>query len=276
MNRSLLLDRAVEFVLKRAFRAGAVTRANLLDAFDVSSATATRLMSEALARHPRLLERQGQRILPRPLAEAPPCATEAALLATLDEGGNDFLARVGLYAYELPVVYVTWANSLPRKPGILTALIEAVRNEGFLRIVYLPMRKNAEPAWRTIAPLGLERMNDQWRVVAQDMEKEGFPIRVFVLTRILDAQREVYKRLPKGFVRQHVADAEASLPVELNAGLTPLQKEVVSAELGIRDGKVRVARRGIFEFQRRFSRRAPTPDAVWPPLDECGDESGAT
>lgn len=271
MNKSAINDKAVEFILKRAFRAGAVTRVDVVNAFGVSTATASRMMAEALARRGALLERHGQKVLPRLLAEPPTCASEAALLETLDAGGNDFLARTGLYPYELPVVYVAWTNSLPRKPGILATVVEAIRSEGFLRIVYLPMRDQAQPARRLIAPLGLERMNDQWRVVAQDLEKEQCPIRVFVLTRILEAEKEVLKRKPRGFVHQNISDGSVALDVMLNPKLTPLQKEVVSAELGIRDGKVRVARRGIFEFKRRFSREPTTPDAVWPPLDECGE-----
>ena len=271
MNKSTINDKAVEFIVKRAFRAGVVTRIDVVSAFDVSPATASRMMAEALARRGTLLERNGQKVMPRLLAEAPAYASEAALLETLDAGGNDLLQRVGLYAHELPVVYVSWTHSMPRKPGILSTLVAAIRNEGFLRIVYLPMRNKEAPQRRLIAPLGLERMNDQWRVVAQDLEKENCPIRVFVLTRILEAEKEVLKRRPAGFVHQHLSDAEVAVAVSLNPKLTPLQQEVVSAELGIRDGKVRLAKRGLFEFKRRFSSEPVTPDAVWPPLEDCGE-----
>ncbi len=68
------------------------------------------------------------------------------------------------------------------------------------------MRENEGPSERVIAPLGLERMNDQWRVIAQDTGKQGHPIRTFVISRILEAEKEVLKRHPPGFVHQHHTD----------------------------------------------------------------------
>jgi hypothetical protein len=131
------------------------------------------------------------------------------------------------------------------------------------------MREKEEPASRVVAPLGLERMNDQWRVVAQDLGKDGYPIRIFVLSRILDAEKAPLKRRPPGFVHQHHSDVFVPLVVTLNSKLSLLQKEIISGELGIREGKVALIRRGVFEFKRRFSNEAASPGAIWPPLDDC-------
>ncbi|MFA7243269.1 MAG: WYL domain-containing protein [Sulfuricellaceae bacterium] len=269
MNKSATLDNAGDFIVKRAFRAGAVTRGDVIQALGVSTATATRLMAEVLTKKGDILERFRQKIVPRLLAKPPACASEAALLQTLNEGGHDFLLRVGLHENELPVSYVSWTHSAPKKPGILGILTEAIRTESYLRIAYIGMRENEEPASRVIAPLGLERMNDQWRVIAQDLGKEGYPIRVFVLSRILDAEKAPLKRRPPGFVPQHHSDAAIPLAVTLNPKLSPLQKEIIADELDIRDGKVRLAKRGIFEFKRRFSNEPVSPGAIWPPLGEC-------
>ncbi len=269
MNKSATLDNATDFIVKRAFRAGAVTRGDVIQALGVSTATATRLMAEVVTKKGDILKRTRQKIVPRLLAKPPACASEEALLQTLNEGGHDFLLRVGLYENELPVSYVSWTNSVPKKPGILGALIEAIRTESYLRIAYVGMREKEEPASRVIAPLGLERMNDQWRVVAQDLGKEGYPIRVFVLSRILDAEKAPLKRRPPGLVHQHHSDAIVPLAVTLNPKLSALQKEIVAGELDIREGKVRLAKRGIFEFKRRFSNAPASPGAIWPPLDDC-------
>jgi WYL domain len=269
MNKSATLDNATDFIVKRAFRAGTVSRGDVIQALAVSTATATRLMAEVVTKRGDILERSRQKIVPRLLAKPPACASEEALLQTLNEGGHDFLLRVGLYENELPVTYVSWTNSVPRKPGILGTLIEAIRAESYLRIAYVGMREKEEPASRVIAPLGLERMNDQWRVVAQDLGKEGYPIRVFVLSRILDAEKSPLKRRPPGFVHQHHSDVNVPLAVTLNPKLSPLQKEIVAGELDIREGKVRLAKRGIFEFKRRFSNVPASPGAIWPPLDDC-------
>lgn len=269
MNKSSSIDNATDFIVKRAFRAGAVTRSDVILALGVSTASASRLMTDVLMKKNDILERVRQKIVPRLLAKTPSCASEEALLQTLNEGGHDFLLRVGLYEHELPVTYVSWTNSVPKKPGILGAIIEAIRTESYLRIAYLGMREKEQSASRVIAPLGLERMNDQWRVVAQDLGKDGYPIRVFVLSRILDAEKAPLKRRPPGLVHQHHSDAIVPLAVTLNPKLSPLQKEILADELGIRDGKVRLAKRGIFEFKRRFSNEPASAGAIWPPLDEC-------
>ncbi|MDP1606302.1 MAG: WYL domain-containing protein [Rhodocyclaceae bacterium] len=269
MNKSATLDNATDFIIKRAFRAGAVTRGDVIQALGVSTATATRLMVEVVTKRGDILERVRQKIVPRLLAKSPAYASEEALLQTLNEGGHNFLLRVGLYENELPVTYVSWTNSVPRKPGILATIIEAIRTESYLRIAYVGMREKEEPASRVIAPLGLERMNDQWRVVAQDLGKVGYPIRIFVLSRILDAEKAPLKRRPPGFVHQHHSDAVALIAVTLNPKLSPLQKEIISAELDIQDGKVRLAKRGIFEFKRRFSNEPASHGAIWPPLGDC-------
>lgn len=269
MNKSATLDIATDFIVKRAFRAGTVTRGDVILALGISTATATRLMSEVLTRRSNILERVRQKIVPRLLAKPPACASEEALLNTLNEGGHDFLLRIGLYENEMPVTFVSWTNSVPKKPGILGVLVEAIRTESFVRIAYVGMREKEEPASRVIAPLGLERMNDQWRVVAQDVTKDGYPIRVFVLSRILDAEKEPLKRRPPGFVHQHHSDAVVPVAVSLNPRLSPLQKEIIAGELDIREGKVRLAKRGIFEFKRRFSNAPVSAGAIWPPLDDC-------
>ncbi len=59
------------------------------------------------------------------------------------------------------------------------------------------------------------------------------------------------------------------MEVTLNPKLTPLQQEIVSNELGISEGKVRVAKRSAFEFKRRFSSEPLSPSAVWPLLIDC-------
>lgn len=269
MNKSSTLDSATDFIIKRAFRAGTVTRSDVIQALGVSTATATRLMSEVANKRGDILERVRQKIVPRLLAKPPSFASEEALLQTLNEGDHDFLLRFGLYENELPVTYVSWTNSMPKSPGIIGTIIDAIRTESFIQIAYIGMRENEVPASRLVAPLGLERMNDQWRIIAQDLGKSGYPIRVFVLSRILDAKIAPLKRRPPGFIHQHHSDAITPLTVTLNPRLSPLQKEIISGELNIREDKVHLSKRSIFEFKRRFSNEPVSPGAIWPPLDAC-------
>jgi predicted DNA-binding transcriptional regulator YafY len=144
-------------------------------------------------------------------------------------------------------------------------IVNAIQHERVLRIVYVGLKYGETPAFRRILPLALERMNDQWRVIAQDIEQEDAPIRVFVLSRILDAEADLGRR-PKRFVLQGHTDSVTDLEVKLNPRLTPAQQEVLSRELRVESGKVRVATRSLHEFKRRFADTPISKDAVWPPL----------
>lgn len=254
----------IEFVVKRAFRRGIVYRGDVLSAFDLSSATATRIMAEAKSRHTGLLARRGYGLKPLPLAEPPRFATEEALLSELDRGRNE-PARTGLFDNELPVVYVSWTNSMPAKDGTLTRIINAIQYEHFISIVYVGLREGEPPRERRILPLALERMNDQWRVVAQDMDIRDHPIRIFVLSRVLEA-RQAEGRKPRGFVHQGHTDGYEDIHVSMNPRLNEHQKEIIARELRVENGRVRVAKRSLHEFERRFTDKPASPDAVWPPL----------
>jgi hypothetical protein len=52
----------------------------------------------------------------------------------------------------------------------------------------------------------------------------------------------------------------------LNEALSEAQQAVLSHELKVVDGKVRLPKRGIFEFLRRFSDQPANANAIWPPL----------
>lgn len=253
---------STEFIVKRAFRRGVVTRADVVRALGVSTATATRLTKLAESRCANILERDGHGLRPRPLATPPAYAGEDTLLSELDTGRHD-PASTGLFESELPVIYVSWTNSTPPKPGILNQITKSIREDRLLRIVYIGLRADEALKERRILPLALERMNDQWRVIAQDIERTGAPIRVFVLSRILDAQPDSSQK-PRGFVHQGHTDSITDLNVVLNPKLTPRQKEVLANELRIHDGKVRVATRSLHEFERRFTDKPVNPEAVWP------------
>lgn len=253
-----------EFIIKRAFRYGLVTRADVVRALGVSTATATRFLSHAGSRNADILEREGHGLRPRPLAAPPAYATEDALLVELDTGRQD-PARTGLFDSELPVIYVSWVDSMPPKPGILSQITRSIRENRLLGIVYVGLRVGEEPKERRILPLALERMNDQWRVIAQDIDKAGAPLRVFVLSRILDAKQDRGSK-PRGFVHQGHTDSITELNVALNPKLTSRQKDILARELRVQNGKVRVATRSLHEFERRFTEKPANPDAVWPPL----------
>lgn len=263
MNKRKNEEIAMQFIVRRAFRHGSVSRAELLKAIDISSATATRIMSHAIASLGHLLERNGHDLMPKPLAECPSYASELDLLKQLDTVGND-PSITGLFENELPITYVSWTNSMPPRAGTLQIIVNAIQRRKQIDIVYVGLKLDQQPQSRKILPLGLEKMNDQWRVVAQDMEDKNFPIKIFVLPRIMVASMSrVSTRIP--YVKGH-EDSKSELIVTLNYKLTPHQKQVFEHELNIKNGKVTVATRSMHEFKRRFTNTPVSENAVWPPL----------
>jgi predicted DNA-binding transcriptional regulator YafY len=272
MKHSQILDLVLQFIVRRVYRHGSLIRKDIEQAFAVSTPSASRFIAEALATYPQHLRRQGHRVLAKSLSEAPSFANEADLLETLNQGcqhHEDLLALTkytGLFPHELPLVYVSWTNSLPTKPGILTTIIRAIPRYDFLKIVSVTLNQGEERRERIILPVGLEKMNDQWRLIAQDMEKPGYPIRVFVLSRILHAEVIVKYKKPKDFVPYPESDKKIRIYARLNPAYTEDQQAILRHELNIKDGFVTIVSRSEFEFRRRFSEMPPSEKAVWPPL----------
>lgn len=252
------------FIVRRAFRAGRVTRAEVAAAFALSPATATRFMARAEAAHSAVLMRDGHALVPRLLAEPPAFASEEDLLKQLDTGCVSF-PDIGLTSAELPVRHVRWTDSMPLRPGILAAVVAAIHKRSLLLITYLGLRRNGQPRVFLVLPLGLECMNDQWRVIAHDLEREGYPIRPFVLPRILET-RLATRRKPPGLVAGTTDDRMVAVPVDLSGALTDLQRKVVAHELRVADGVVHIPARSVCEFLRRFTDQPPGDELVWPLL----------
>lgn len=267
---------ANDFLIKRAFRYGVATRQDLLQVLSISQATATRVLSATAARFAPLVHYSHEGIRPRPLAVPPPFASESALLDNL-AGGNKPLST-GLFDSELPVVIVQWTQSLPAKPGSLMQIVRAITQDRIICITYIGLRPQEEPQERRILPLALERMNDQWRVIAQDLGKKGHPIRVFVLARILSVAWDLGRK-PRKFVRQSHQDGSSWLPIRFHERLNSHQREAIGRELRVvfthpdqsrttetpKRGRIRVLTRSIYEFQRRFLTQDPhSPHVIWP------------
>ncbi len=252
-----------KFIVRRAFRCGAVSRADLLKAADISTATATRTIANTIARHGDILERKGHYIRPKPLAKCPDYALEEDLLLTLNCGKNNAI-DTGFFDKELPITYVSWTNSMPQQSGILLTILNAIRKNKQLDIIYLGLRFTEVPKSRKILPLGLEKMNDQWRVIAQDLETQEFLVKVFVLPRILAAKTsETLIRIP--FIKGHV-DSSDKIKVILNHKYNSQQKQMMEHELKISNGTIDVTKRSLHEFKRRFINIPVSNDVVWPPL----------
>jgi hypothetical protein len=253
------------FVLRRAVRYGIATRADVREAFGrIGTTKATQALDYSALHWPRTLERTGKAVRLRDDAEIPPEAGEAQLMDCLDNGWLEF-RHTGLRPRELPVERVRWTTPQPERPGVLSTVVAAVAHEEILRIRYVGLRENESARWRRVYPVGLERLGEQWRVIAQDLEAEGYPLKTFVLSRILDSEPTAERR-PRDMVRLAADDRLVSYPVRLNPKLTEDQRRVLTHELQIENGRVVLPKRGEFEYFRRFADAPVNEDVVWPPL----------
>ena len=265
-------DILFRFIIKRAFRIGSVSSHDLRKAFRFNSLKATRFLAATLKVFPDILERRGKAVYPKHGVPAPAYASEETILSDLNCGRDD-PAETGFFPEEIPVEYISWTDSAPPEKGILTKIIRAIHQGSLLKIVYIGMKKGDVPNEKRVIPLALEKMNDQWRLLAQEIvtvteqrrkRHEGI-LKTFVLSRILKAEWDLGRR-PKGFVQVGHWDDIQELPVSLNPSLNDQQKEVILRELKISDNKVRIPSRSKFEFERRFMDAPANPEAAWPPL----------
>jgi len=257
-----LLSREIVFVVRRAVRRGSVSRVDLCRAFSLSSATGTRILREAEKAFSPNLHLDGKAT--RWDGPPPPWASAESLLSEL-EGGLD-PARSGFFHAELPLHRAAWVSNMPGDPRALPQIISALTHEQPIRLLYVGLRRDANAQWRQVMPLGLERMADQWRLIADDLDdvERGYPSKTFVLSRVLEVLNTA--KTPKGYEAHSFADVSANIdvPLRTRAALTNDQQKAIENELSIKNGHRTMPARARFEFLRRFAEIPPSPDAVWP------------
>lgn len=255
-----------EFVCRRVFRSpdGLVRRSDLIEAFDMSTSKATQLLALELNTSASLLVRDGYLVRRRVGATAPAHASTRDLMTKLDAGLSGF-CYTGLRSDELPVNTWQWCENTPISDEALDLVIESCVKMQPVLIKYVGMRRGESGTWRRIAPLCLERMGDQWRITAQDLEKGDAPVRTFVMARIIEARHDP-EPLPRKFVRASPDDSQRRGAVEFNLRLSEVQREVLTRELKIRDGHVTLPSRCWHEFMIRFADGERSDDIAWPPL----------
>lgn len=273
MFNDLNIPAEVIFLVRRAVRLGRASRGDLAAFFPGSTATMTRWISQAaqidgiqrngVGRHAHIAPSGG------------PVPAWAGFDHLMEEivNGND--PRVtGLKEDELPVFIPNWVNNTPLDPNALPFIVRAITSKSPFRIRYVGARRGSDASWRCVYPSGLERMGDQWRLIAADLGQKDFPLRTFVLSRIIGvAPADKQCKVPRtGFLRPGVHDYEVVFSPKINPELTPDQVAVLLNELRIHNGKIRLHGRSVFEFLRRFGAQKASSDAVWPPLLNTMDE----
>jgi hypothetical protein len=241
-----------------------VRRSDLVEAFGMSTSKATKILASEVEVHGALLVREGYLVSRRLAVPAPKHASMQDLMNKLDADLSSF-AHTGLRPEELPVSTWLWCENTPRSEQAMEIVIEACVKKRPTLIRYVGMRRGEQGSWRRVAPLCLERMGDQWRLTAQDLEKEGAPVRTYVLARIIDARRDI-DPLPRRFVRASPDDSKRRERIAFNPRLSDVQRQVLERELKVKDGHVELPSRCWHEFMIRFADGARSDDIAWPPL----------
>lgn len=255
------------FVWRRAFRSSerSVVRADVIEAFGMSPTSASNLLTSVAENSNGLLKRNGNKVISESWARPPAWADENDLMDALDRNKNDF-SQTGLRSNELPVNYSAWSLSLPAEPGALTTVVQAITRKHSVYVEYVGLKMGDKAKFRRVYPLGLERMGDQWRLVAHDLEHGDFALRTFVLSRITKASVDSNK-LPRTFIPGNAVDSQKLIDIEWNLLLNEDQKKALRNEFGVNSqGVVKLNGRDVHEFLVRFGARKVSENVAWPLL----------
>lgn len=275
MENSLKIDPEVVFLVRRAVRLGRATRGDLACFYPAPPATLSRFTAQA-AEIAGIERRGAGRSAHLGTTGLPPpvWANFDHLMEEIVNGNDPRIS--GLTDEELPVFVPNWVSNAPLDPNALPMIVRALATRTPLRLRYVGSRRGSDAAWRCVYPTGLERMGDQWRLIASDLHnpKGKFPLRTFVLARIIGAApADKECKIPKsGFHGPGLHDYEVSLTARTNPELTPDQVAVLANELRMHSGKIKLHGRSAFEFLRRFGAQKVSADAVWPPLVNTMDD----
>ena len=263
------LDDKECFIWRRAFRSPdrAVVRKDLVSAFAMSESSASTLLSSVADRSEGRLEREGYKIVAPVWAQAPHWANEVDLMESLDRGQSRF-SRTGLKSSELPVNYSSWSSNLPSAPGALEKIVTAIGKLRPVHIRYVGLKAGDKAKFRRVLPIALERMGDQWRLVAHDLSKSDTQLRTFILSRITGAVNDDCPLSKKSAViRASPIDQKQRIKVGWHILINQDQKEALKSELGIdAQDTVMVYSRDVHEYLIRYGGRVVSTDVVWPPL----------
>lgn len=128
------------------------------------------MLRAALDKYSGLIERDGYTVKPR-LGVCPPSIASEEQLMEAVFSGNDSFAEIGLTDAEFPRQKVEWTNNRPIKPGLFQSITSAIVEGEALDIVYVTLNQQDRGRRRSIFPVGLQKVGDQWRLVAYDLSK---------------------------------------------------------------------------------------------------------
>lgn len=256
------------FVLRRAWLVGRCRRADIDAVFDTRTSPnrASKIIKESVARwrdHLFYSPRRG--VFPNARASLPEEVRADRILDLLAQGAGP--AETGLLSGDAtPFLRPDPKPSRAMTPVATQAVLDAALHDTALGVLYVGLRRGEKARWRTLWPRAMEFTGLHWQLHAQDLDDagRGFPIKTFLLARILETRPATDWKAPSGFRPLKVVRAQSHLRVWLSDELTSDQQAVVRNQFDIQGGRMTWPHSGLHAFRREFTNASVPPDVVWP------------
>ncbi|MDA8390728.1 MAG: hypothetical protein M0Z76_08390 [Gammaproteobacteria bacterium] len=263
------------FVLRRAWLFGECRRSDIDRAFGTvkSPNRAAALLQGAVQAWPHHLIRLRHRGVFPNLHAVRPAPVEAGLILDLLAQGAP-PQETGVFPGDgAPILKPVPKPSRALTPLATRVVLDAALHERPIRALYVGLRVSESGRWRLLWPRALEHTGLFWRLYAQDLEaaRQGFPIKTYVLARILEAQPLDPKDVPKDFTPRTLVRRTRRFRVFLSEALTSDQVAVVRNQLDIQDGIMTWPDHALHAFRREFVDEPVPADIVWPLITRLED-----
>lgn len=266
------------FVLRRACWIGRVKNSDLVNVFNITSATARTIMDKAIQKWPQVLYKHKKSGVYKYEEMITPSEANAETMISLFERKAK-PEEIGLNKEESAIFFSEYPpksrplNDLDiilkytfnNKQKFLEIGLNLCSQPIIIEILYVGLKKNDTPKWKKIVCNGLEYNGHTWRLIAQDINTEKYIQKHYVLSRIMQA-RPTPELTPKDFVFKDISKEEdIKLEVILNKKLTNEQRKVFENELAIKNGKISIPKKELFYFKRYYQDDRNNMDhIVWP------------
>lgn len=233
----------LNFVLRRAFRQGAVRRNDIGDAFGLSVSVCSQWLGRAEEDYANVLVRRGHALRPRPLAEVPAQAgiydlmlgVQQLNLDTADDGA--FYRRLGLTREEAPILFETLVETAPLCEKAVWQLWEAQRSKAVVLLEQTPAGA-LNTGKRYFAVFAFASVAHTLLAVGQDLEREDGALVAIDVASVSSVTLLARSSLPERFAKKVIPWGtplrnEVLLRVTLNSMAEQPQAELAVHQLGL-------------------------------------------
>ncbi|TXF10357.1 hypothetical protein [Pelomicrobium methylotrophicum] len=276
------------FILRRALWYGQVYARDLVEAFSITRQAAYKSLRDAWEHwtwtddkgytHKMLSIGRSMVSLAAGVKEGgryPPEAGAYEMLKLIGSGAE--FRQTGLRPREVDVVF-PWNRLRFVGKSVMSVILEAVIDRSgcglmkrrIIEVEYVGLKAGDIYRKRRLVPAAVNLDGGQPRLYAHDIDQDGYPLKVYVLTRMRNA-RILNDPLPKSLTVQELEDPLVSYRIMFDPRLTDDQRDAMARELGVdNDGVVRVPLSQAHSFRRFYTNDVPpegrAQEIIWPPV----------